>query len=184
MAASKAFVFSHRFKWSIELTVMPNRQAFSNKEIPPQACLADFGFTMMVLGSGNLMSAHTMVEAGTFSFMALKLLAPPKFKLGSSIPTREADIFTSGLIMLQVSRPNCRRYSSGPANVCRLSRGNRHSIGPQPTTTRTQLSRMCDQENLRMLRLSDSRLFYGILYRHVGVKIGRDGRSATRPWIQ
>ena len=61
---------------------------------------------MMVLDLDHSMPAHAMAEGGTFSFMAPELLAPTKFGLGGSIPTREADIFAFGLVILQVSRPD------------------------------------------------------------------------------
>lgn len=56
----------------------------------------------MILGPGNSISADLVVEGGTFSFMAPELLDPAKFGSTNSIPTREADIFAFGLVMLQV----------------------------------------------------------------------------------
>jgi hypothetical protein len=129
------------------------------------------------------MPAHAMVEGGMFSFMAPELLAPPKFGLGNSIPTREADIFAFGLVVLQVSRPNRRRDSHGHAHVCRFSQGNRRSIMPQFTDARKQSSRVYDQGSLRTLRVSDSRLLCGNLRRHVGVKTGHYDRGSMRLWI-
>ena len=60
----------------------------------------------MVLDPELSMSAHAMAEGGTFSFMAPELLAPAKFGLETSIPTREADIFAFGLFVIQVFRPS------------------------------------------------------------------------------
>ena len=48
------------------------------------------------------MFAHVLVKGGTFSFMAPELLAPKRFGLESFIPSREADVFAFGLVMLQV----------------------------------------------------------------------------------
>ena len=134
---------------------------------------------MMVLDSDHSMPAHAMAEGGTFS----ELLVPTKFGLGSSIPTWEADIFAFGLVVLQVSRPDHRRYSHERVHVCRFSQGNRRSIMPQFTNARRQSSGVYDQENLRTLRVSDSRLLCGNSGRHVGVKTGHCDRGSTRLWI-
>ena len=56
---------------------------------------------------GHSMSAQAVAEGGTFPFMAPELLDPAKFGLESSIPTREADVFAFGLVVLQVFLLNC-----------------------------------------------------------------------------
>ena len=56
----------------------------------------------MVLDPDHSMFAHVLVKGGTFSFMAPELLAPKRFGLESFIPSREADVFAFGLVMLQV----------------------------------------------------------------------------------
>jgi len=70
-------------------------------EEPPKACLADFGFTTMVLDPQNPMSSSFTLEGGTLTFMAPELLK-------NSIPTKEGDIYAFGLVILQVAAP-CRR---------------------------------------------------------------------------
>ena len=86
----------------IRWTDAPQENILINNEVPPRACLADFGFTMIVPGH----SISAMAEGGTYSFMAPELLAPVKFGLGNPIPTPEADIFAFGLVILQVFWPN------------------------------------------------------------------------------
>lgn len=69
---------------------------------PPKACLTGFGFTTMVLDPQNPMSTSDTLEGGTTMFMAPELLAPSRYGLESAVPTREADIYAFGLVMLQV----------------------------------------------------------------------------------
>lgn len=69
---------------------------------PPKACLADFGFTSMVLDPENPMSCSLTLEGGTVTFMAPELLAPSKFGLEKAVPTKEGDIYAFGLVILQV----------------------------------------------------------------------------------
>ena len=71
-------------------------------DAPPRACLADFGFTTMVLDPQNPMSSSLTLEGGTLVFMAPELLAPPKFGLKGSVPSQQGDIYSFGLVMLQV----------------------------------------------------------------------------------
>ena len=70
---------------------------------PPKACLADFGFTTMVLDPQNPMSSSGTLEGGTMTFMAPELLAPSKYGLKNAVPTQEGDIYAFGLVILQVS---------------------------------------------------------------------------------
>ena len=70
--------------------------------IPPTACLSDFGFTTMALDSCDSMPTHMVVEGGTFPFKAPELLVPGVYGLKDARPTREADIFAFGLVVLQV----------------------------------------------------------------------------------
>ena len=78
-------------------------------DVPPRACLADFGFTRMVLDPGNPMSSSLTLEGGTLAFMAPELLAPSRFGLKSAIPTQEGDVYAFGLVILQVILLCCRR---------------------------------------------------------------------------
>ena len=132
----------------------------------------------MILDPDYSMSAHAVAEGGTFSFMAPELLDPAKFGLESSIPTREADVFSFGLVVLQVFRLNHLRPSYLPARLSRCSRGNFHSVTTQSTSARVQSSMVCGQENPRMLRPLGSRLLFGSSSRHAGVKKGRNGQRS------
>ena len=78
-------------------------------DVPPRACLADFGFTSMVLDPQNPMSSSFTLEGGTLAFMAPELLAPPKFGLKGSVPTQQGDIYSFGLVMFQVFLLYCHR---------------------------------------------------------------------------
>ena len=78
-------------------------------DVPPKACLADFGFTRMVLDPGNPMSSSLTLEGGTLAFMAPELLAPSRFGLKSAIPTQEGDVYAFGLVILQVIQLPCYR---------------------------------------------------------------------------
>ena len=68
----------------------------------PKACLADFGFMTAAIDPHNPMSSSLTLEGGTLAFMAPELLAPPKFGLKGSVPTQQGDIYSFGLVMLQV----------------------------------------------------------------------------------
>ena len=138
---------------------------------------------MMILGPDHSMSAHAMVEGGTFSFMAPEILVPAKFGLGSSISTREADIFAFGLVVLQVFRLNRPQFFHTSAHLYRFSRGNLRSTTLQPTNAYLQSSRVCDQRNLRTLRLLDFRMLCGSSSRRAGVKKGHNGQGFVLSWI-
>ncbi|KAF9789247.1 kinase-like domain-containing protein [Thelephora terrestris] len=71
-------------------------------DTPPTACLADFGFTTLVLDPLNPMSSSLTLQGGTMTFMAPELLAPSNYGLKNSVPTREADIYAFGLVLFQV----------------------------------------------------------------------------------
>ncbi|KAF9644384.1 kinase-like protein [Thelephora ganbajun] len=71
-------------------------------DTPPRTCLADFGFTTMVLDPFNPMSSSLTLQGGTMTFMAPELLAPSKFGQENAVPTREGDIYAFGLVILQV----------------------------------------------------------------------------------
>ena len=69
---------------------------------PPRACLADFGFTTMVLDPDQPMSCSMQLEGGTMMFMSPEFLEPSKFGITEPIPTPEIDIFAFGLVIYQV----------------------------------------------------------------------------------
>ena len=129
------------------------------------------------------MPVHAVAEGGTFSFMAPELLIPAKFGFESSVPTREADVFAFGLVVLQVFHVNCPECLHRSANLCRFSRGNHRLITLRSMNAHTQSLRVYDQENPRTLRPSGFRLLYGSSWRHVGVKIWYDGRQFGLLWI-
>ena len=72
----------------------------------PRACLADFGFTTMVLDPINPMSRSAQLEGGTKAFMSPELLVPSEFGSSDSIPTPQADIYAFGMVIFQVCRWN------------------------------------------------------------------------------
>ena len=96
-------------------------------EEPPKTCLADFGFTTMVLDPHNSMSSSFTLEGGTLAFMAPELLAPSRYGLKNSIPTKEGDIYAFGLVILQVGA-SCRRDLA----VCFLLTISQVLTGEQP----------------------------------------------------
>ena len=67
----------------------------------PHACLADFGFMMIVLDPSQPMSCSTQLEGGTMMFMSPELLVPKRFGFTGSVPTPEADIYTFRLVVYQ-----------------------------------------------------------------------------------
>jgi len=69
---------------------------------PPQACLADFGFTTMAIDSQNAMSPSPTIQDETMAFMAPEIIAPSKFGLKNSVPTQEGDVYAFGSVILQV----------------------------------------------------------------------------------
>ena len=73
-----------------------------SNEIPPRACLADYGFMTMVLDPGQPMSCSAQLEGGTVIFMSPELLVPSMFGFTGSIPTTEADVYAFGLVIYQV----------------------------------------------------------------------------------
>jgi len=73
-----------------------------SNDIPPRACLADFGFMTMVLDPSQPMSCSAQLEGGTLVFMSPELLVPSRFDLTESKPTPEADIYAFGLVVHQV----------------------------------------------------------------------------------
>ena len=77
-------------------------------DTPPKACLADFGFTTMVLDPQNPMSSSATLGGGTLAFMAPELLAPSAHGFKNATPTQEGDIYAFGLVILQVFVVYCR----------------------------------------------------------------------------
>ena len=73
-----------------------------SNDMPPRACLADFGFMTMVLDPAQPMSCSARLEGGTMTFMSPELLVPSGFGLQDSVPTPEADVYALGLVIFQV----------------------------------------------------------------------------------
>jgi len=73
-----------------------------SNDVPPRACLADFGFMTMVNDPINPMTCRTQLEGGTIMFMSPELLVPSKFGMGDSLPTAAADVYAFGLLIFQV----------------------------------------------------------------------------------
>ena len=73
-----------------------------SNDIPPRACLADFGFTTTVLDPIQPMACSAQLEGGTMRFMSPELLVPQEFGKKSAVPTPQADIYAFGLVTFQV----------------------------------------------------------------------------------
>ena len=73
-----------------------------SNDVPPRACLADFGFMTMVLNPDSPMPWSAQLEGSTMPFMAPELLAPSNSSTKDSVPTLEADIYAFGLVVFQV----------------------------------------------------------------------------------
>ena len=81
-------------------------------DLPPRACLADFGFMTMVLNPCHPMASSAHLEGGTMTFMAPELLAPSEYGIEVSGPTPETDIYAFGLVIFQVREQEHPRYLS------------------------------------------------------------------------
>ena len=100
-------------------------------DTPPKACLADFGFTTMVLDPQNPMSSIFTLEGGTLTFMAPELLAPTRYGLKNAVPTKEGDIYAFGLVILQVA-VSCRRNLAVFLTICQVLTGEQPFRGIRP----------------------------------------------------
>ena len=83
-----------------------------SNDMPPRACLADFGFMTMVLSPGQPMSCSEQLEGGTLVFMSPELWMPSKFGAENSVPTPEADVYAFGMVIFQVCERDLR-YRQG-----------------------------------------------------------------------
>ena len=130
MGTSKGFVSGHQRVSRFLITYQAN--ILVTNDTPPTACLSDFGFTTVALGSRNPMSSSVTLEGGTPTFMAPELLVPPKFGLNNAVPTQEGDVYAFGLVILQVSMlyyphpPVFPDVSSGLDRRATTSRYQRH----------------------------------------------------------
>jgi len=77
-----------------------------SNDMPPRACLADFGFMTVVGDTQQPMSCSAQLEGGTITFMSPELLVPSKFGMSDSLPTAAADVYAFGLLVFQV----CGQY--------------------------------------------------------------------------
>jgi serine/threonine protein kinase len=73
-----------------------------SNNVPPRACIADFGFMTMVLDPKKPMSCSATLEGGTTTFMPPEILMPSVYGLENGIPTQEGDIYALGLVVFQV----------------------------------------------------------------------------------
>jgi len=148
-------------------------------EEPPQACLADFGFTTMVLDPHNPMSSSLTLEGGTLAFMAPELLAPSRYGLKNSVPTKEGDIYAFGLVILQV-KPLCR-YNLGVISlrIYQVLTGEQPFSGINPIELAFKISsgfRPTKPENAEAIGISES------LWKLI--QKCWDGERTRRPQIQ
>jgi hypothetical protein len=73
-----------------------------SNDVPPRACLANFGFTNMVLDHDQQIACNVQLEAQAMVFMFPELLMPSAFGLRDCIPSKEADIYAFALVIFQV----------------------------------------------------------------------------------
>ena len=73
-----------------------------SNDMPPRACLADFGFMTLILDPAHPISCSANLEGGTMTFMSPELLVPSKFGIENAIPTPEGDIYAFSLVTFQV----------------------------------------------------------------------------------
>ena len=91
-----------------------------SNDIPPRACLADFGFITTALDPGQELSCSAQIQGGTMKFMAPEHLVPEQRDKEAAGPTIQADIYSFGLVIFQVCvqnqgyRPFLRISSPGP----------------------------------------------------------------------
>lgn len=69
-------------------------------EMPPRACLADFGLSTFI--PNTPWGRSTSTAGGTPLYMAPELLAPGTFGLAASRPTQPADIYALGMVVYEV----------------------------------------------------------------------------------
>jgi len=74
---------------------------------PPRACLTDFGFMTMVFDPVQPMACSAQLDGGAMTFMSPELLVPQEFGRERAVPTTQADIYAFGLVIFQVSKPDC-----------------------------------------------------------------------------
>lgn len=133
---------------------------------------------MMTLDIDHSMSAHAMVEGGTLLFMAPELLVPAKFGLGSSIPTREADTFAFGLVVLQVLLPIVLTDLIGLLTYVGSHRETAISLRHSPRMHR------CDRRGCTTRETRGSRGYWTLascVGSRAGVLGGGQGSTATHP---
>ena len=73
-----------------------------SNDMPPRACLADFGFTTTVLGPGQQNSCSAQFSGGTTMFLSPELLMPEMFGNKNAMATPEADVYAFAYVVFQV----------------------------------------------------------------------------------
>ncbi|KAF9781287.1 kinase-like domain-containing protein [Thelephora terrestris] len=68
-------------------------------DTPPRACLADFGLSTF---APSTQGVTTDTTGGTLLYMAPELIAPTLFGSSSARPTKPADIYALGMVILEV----------------------------------------------------------------------------------
>ncbi|KAF9777435.1 kinase-like domain-containing protein [Thelephora terrestris] len=69
-------------------------------ETPPRACLADFGISTLAPSTSGVTATDN--AGGTFLYMAPELIAPSTIGSSSARPTKPADIYALGMVILEV----------------------------------------------------------------------------------
>ena len=72
-------------------------------DVPPRACLADFGFMSVVPDPVQPIAHSAQLEGGSMTFMSPELLVPEEFGKKNAVPTPQSDVYAFGLVIFQVS---------------------------------------------------------------------------------
>ena len=73
-----------------------------SNDIPPHACLADFGFMTTVFDTDHQISCSAQLEGGTTMFLVPELLSRGHFGDKAAIHTLETDIYAFAFVIFVV----------------------------------------------------------------------------------
>lgn len=66
------------------------------------ACLADFGLSLLAVASDQSTVMSSFVEGGTYHWMSPELLDPVRFGFKKCRPTKESDCYALGMVIYEV----------------------------------------------------------------------------------
>ena len=94
------------------------------------ARLADFGLLTVVPDSANFFSSSTHAQGGTLRWMGPELIAPEKFGIKTSRPTKSSDCYSLGMVVYETVSGNIPFYQvPDPAIFIKVVEGERPSRG-------------------------------------------------------